>query len=153
RWTAVLGLFAQGRPARLRIDERTYTDLHRALRAACRALAAAGGGRGARYEALEELIGPWLSFHVLQKAGPEVLVGAFLRCRQVDQELNGRSWSDAGRRWGRWAAVALVASLLLAALAWVGSRWGTALAGVLAEQWRVLRLALVQSTGTQRLFV
>jgi hypothetical protein len=152
RWTDIVELFAQRRLARRWVDEGAYAGLHRELAAACGALAAAGGERGAYYETLGELVRPWLSCRVLGQVDQEILLGVLFRCRQVDRELNGRGRWSLGR-WARRGAVALAWALPAAGLAWGAGRVGPALAGVLGEGWRTLTLAVGESTEGQRLLV
>jgi hypothetical protein len=108
RWTAILSLFARGRPARRRLDPCAYAALHKELIAACRSLAEADGPEQAFYASLEETVKPWLNLRALDRTDREILTGLVLHCRKLEHKLSGRKWRLAWPR-HREPAVAIVA--------------------------------------------
>jgi hypothetical protein len=119
RWTAIVALFARGRPARRRLDPCNYAALRRELIDVCRSLAKADGLERRFYAGLEELVKPWLYLRVFEDTDREILAGLLLRCREVEGKLNGqKSLPDRQRRW-RPALAIMVGGAVTGALAWL----------------------------------
>jgi len=113
RWTAILSLFARGRPARRRLDPGAYAALRNELIAACRSLAEADGPERPFYAGLEETVKPWLNLGVLGRTDREILTGLLLHCREVERQLNGRKWRPAlPRHWGPAMAIVAVGAVI-----------------------------------------
>ena len=93
RWTKVVAWFAGRDPGRLRLDPAEYEALHRALLAACRALAQkADPGRAFPLDGLQQLVQPWITAASLEQADGELLADLLARCRVIDLELGGHGW-------------------------------------------------------------
>lgn len=154
RWTAIIELFARRRPGRSRVEPRSYAALHRELLATCRALGAtADEATRAHCASMEDLAGPWLTPHVLDRADREILLDLMFRCRAIRRELSGRRLPEES---GRWAGLLLLIAGIVAAgalLVWSAD-------GILApavdrlDHWAaVARVALRRSSTTDRLGV
>jgi len=101
RWTAIVELFARGRPARKRVDPQAYVTLHRELIASCRVLAASANEvEAVSYRYLEDLAQPWLDLAVLDHEDRDILFDLLIRCKHVQAQLGGRSWIRILRAWG-----------------------------------------------------
>lgn len=119
RWTAILSLFAQGRPARRRLDPRAYAALRKELIAVCRSFAEADGPERNLYVGLEETVKPWLNLRVLDRTDREILTGLLLHCREVERQLNGRKWRPAlSLHWGP-AMVIVAGGAVICGLVWL----------------------------------
>jgi hypothetical protein len=119
RWTAILSLFALGRPARCRLDPGAYAALRNELIAACRSLAETDGPERAFYESLEEMVKPWLNLRALDRTDREILTGLVLRCREVESKLSGRKWKPALPRQGGPAMAIVAGGAVLSGLGWL----------------------------------
>jgi hypothetical protein len=118
-WTETVELFARRRRARKRVDPQTYVKLHRELLEKCRALAAAANDvEAVFYRYLEDLAGPWLDPAVLSRADRDILFDLVLRCRQVDEQLGGRSWLRWLLSWRPFAPAAAVTFVII--VLWMG---------------------------------
>jgi hypothetical protein len=158
RWTAIVELFARGRPARRRVNPRAYRVLHQDLLDACQS-AAAGSPKQAFFEGLDDLARPWLTLRVLQQTEPEILFDLLVRCQEAERVLVGGAWVWWVRRAVRPLLVGLVTVLLvvLGVGVWNGVgpqvqewlRQGEALFGIAArvvpspEAWLVAGLVIV----------
>jgi hypothetical protein len=118
RWTAILSLFARGRPARRRLDPGAYAALRNELIAACRSLEADGPERPF-YAGLEETVKPWLNLRVLERTDREILTGLLLRCREVERQLNGRKWRPALPRHWKPAMAMVAGGAVICGLVWL----------------------------------
>jgi hypothetical protein len=127
RLTAVVALFAERRPARLRLDPRAYAALHKDLIAVCRSLARAQADEERRsyYAHLEHMVQPWLSLGVLARTDGEILSEFLKHCRRIDDELRGRRWKlGLPRRWVSALAIAACGTAVL------GVAWGFQVIGL-----------------------
>jgi hypothetical protein len=90
RWVKIIGLYARKRPARRRVDPRAYSILHKELIASCRSLAASANEDAAIYRYIEDIVQPWLSPVVLERADREILLDLLVCCQQVERAFIGR---------------------------------------------------------------
>jgi hypothetical protein len=96
RWVSVVELFARRRPARRRVDPKTYGILHKELIQKCRSLAASADEvESVFYRYLEDLAQPWLTPAILARADREILTDLLVRCRQAENQLGGRTWAQS----------------------------------------------------------
>jgi hypothetical protein len=123
RWTTIVELFARRRPARNRVDPRSFVALRGELIAACRALAASGDdSKRALAESLEGLVQPFLTLRVLEKTDRVVLFDLLVRCRDAERVVRGRPSTGAAGR--RVAPLFLTTLFGLAAFLLLGATWG-----------------------------
>jgi hypothetical protein len=119
RWTAIVAVFASGRPPRRRLDPCAYVDLRTELIAVCRSLAQSDGSERRFYAGLEEMITPWPYLRALEHADREVLAGLLRRCREVEQKLSGtKTRRDWPRHW-RSAMAIIAGAVVIGGLVWV----------------------------------
>jgi hypothetical protein len=114
RWVKIVELFARRRANRGRVDPQEYVRLHKELIANCRALAESAKAnevKAAVFRHVEELVEPWLTPSVLERADREILIHLLVRCRQVERQLG---LGSRARMVLGWATQALVASLCVA---------------------------------------
>jgi hypothetical protein len=96
RWLRIVELFAHRRRARRWVDSRSYDMLYANLVEACHSLAdmvEADSEERAYFQNLEHLALPWVSLQSLQAADREILGDLFIRARQAESELSGRTWA------------------------------------------------------------
>lgn len=151
-WTEVVGMFAQGRQARRRIDPRAYESLHRELIADCRAAAEnAGADRRPYYDGLESMVRPWLTVWVLGQADREILSNLYRQCDTIDRELHGGRRGVLGHpglhRLAAALAVVILGTLTAAAL----SLYWEPIQNWVEDVCRAIRIAIKQSTIAQQL--
>ncbi|HEV3163040.1 MAG TPA: hypothetical protein VGZ22_03285 [Isosphaeraceae bacterium] len=92
-WTSVVELFARRRRARRNVDPREYEALHKALGESLHSLVeTADQEEKAYFQNLEHLALPWVSPQSFRTTDRGILEDVLRRCRQVEQELGGRSW-------------------------------------------------------------
>jgi len=150
RWTAILALFAQGRPARRRVDPRAYAALRQELIAACRSLAEADGPERPFYAGLEETVKPWLKLSVLERTDREILAGLLLHCREVERKLNGRRWRPAWPRDWRPAMAIVAAGAVIGGLVWLLSPGGLSILNTLRDAADTIWLTIEYADNTQK---
>jgi hypothetical protein len=91
RWSSVVSLFAYRRSASRHLDEAAYAELFARLVEACRAGADSDDvARAAYFQALEELVRPWMDPRTLARTDRASLTILLDRCRQVERDLAGR---------------------------------------------------------------
>jgi hypothetical protein len=118
RWTAIVALFAQGRPAGRRLDPCAYADLRRELIAVCRSLAQADGPERRFYAGLEETVKPWQYLRVFEHTDREILAGLLLRCREVERQLNRTKSRPVWQRRWRPAMAIVAGGAVIGGLIW-----------------------------------
>jgi serine/threonine protein kinase len=97
QWLALVERIAEGAE---QVPDTAYRTLHSRLLSICRAELPAAQGAGREVlQRLEMLTEPWLTPHALATTDQEALAGLLLACRQLDQELGGRSGLLSLLRW------------------------------------------------------
>jgi hypothetical protein len=154
RWTDLVRLFAQRRPARLKIRPQDYQKLREEVLTLCEALADAADDpqRAAYYRGLADLVRPFLTPAVLARTDGEILFHLWTRCQQIDQELTPRPWRRT--RSVAWIALPLVlgavAFALVLELGGVAIRTDWAPIAWLRLGWALLRLTVHRLSDLQK---
>lgn len=115
RWTAVVHHCVRSRP-QSDLNDADYRALYMELLGDCQKLGDNGDVATQQYARfMQSIIRPWLTRHTLEQADREILLDLLKRCRRIDQELNGRNWSDVlvVWLWPTLAAIAGAASVML----------------------------------------
>lgn len=152
QWTGVVEYVAGGR--RGSVDPEAYARLHTDLVRICRRLAGQGPPeKRSSYERVQNLVGPWMSFAVLARTDPELLVALLRRCQAVDRELYGRTWLTLAGRAASQVALALVLAAVLIPLGRLTSQQAIPVVEKVQDWALELRLAIKYSSPTERLLV
>ncbi len=91
RWLRAVALYSGRGWAVGSADPAAYGELHGQLLAACERLAETGGPAERQfYEALTELVRPWVSPAVFARTERDLLADLWERCRAADRRLRGQ---------------------------------------------------------------
>jgi hypothetical protein len=154
RWAAIVELFARRRPARKRVEAKAYVRIHRELIASCRVQAASANEvEAAFFRYMEDLAQPWLDLAVLGRADRDILFDLLIRCRHINVQLGGRSWTPL--QWN-WEIPAVLGTLFFAIMLLCMSKFSVGLSTILdyARGWSDdLWFSVARSSELQRLTV
>ncbi len=150
RWTAILSLFAQNRPARRRLDPRAYEILRHELIAACRSLAEAAGPERLFYAGLEETVKPWLTLRVFEHTDREILSALLLHCREVECKLTGGKSRPAWPVHWKPALAIVAVGAVVGGLVWLLPKEGLSMLNTLRDAADATWLAIKYADNLQK---
>jgi hypothetical protein len=125
RWTAIVALFARRRPARRSIDPGSYAALRQDLIDACHSCTSPDDPKRSYYAGLAETVRPWIDLHAFDRTDQEILSALSRRCREVERQLTGRSWTLSSlSEFARAPAIALACVVSVLVIVWVSKLLG-----------------------------